>query len=147
MAESYQALLERAVNDLLAAFEVNAPPIPVEVMLQRPKPDMWQRVNLSELSAAFVNVRERYSPRMSIARLLVRYVCRSEWGAVRQLAQFQGDEQAVRIFARTLLMPRSLLEILPESNRNPVTVSYRFEVPEDEARVRLIELGYSVKSN
>src|ERR1700694_614062 len=60
-------LLEAATNDLIIAFDVTAPPVPVEIMLQRPKAGMWKEVNLSELSAAFINVKHRYSPRMSIA--------------------------------------------------------------------------------
>ncbi len=146
MSESYQAIMDAAIRDLLTAFDVNTPPVPVEIMLQRPKAGMWQQVNLSELSAAFVNVRERYSPRMSIARLLVRYICRSEWGLARNLAQFQNDEPAVRTFARTLLMPHPLIESIPETSRTLTGLSFRFEVPEDEARIRLIELGYSVKT-
>jgi hypothetical protein len=142
MPQPYSELIEIATNDLIAAFDVNMPPVPVEIMLQRPKPGMWQQVNLSELSAAFINVRERYSPRMSIARLLVRYICRSTWGADHNLGDLQNDEPAIRAFARTLLMPRQMIAALVESEREPFAISNRFEVPEDDARLRLIDLGY-----
>ena len=135
-------LMEKATADLIVAFDVTAPPIPAEIMLQRPKVGMWQQVNLSELSAAFINVRERYSPRMSIARLLVRYICRSAWGAKYQLAQFQSDDAAIRTFARVLMMPGSMIAALSDELRNPISISNRFEVPEEDAQQRLIELGY-----
>ena len=142
MAQPYLDLMETATNVLIVAFDVSVPPIPVEIMLQRPKPGMWQQVNLSELSAAFINVRERHSPRMSIARLLVRYICRSSWGADHSLSAFESDEQAIRAFARTLLMPLDMMAKLDPISRDPFFVSNRFEVPEQDARLRLIDLGY-----
>ncbi|MHB8627280.1 MAG: hypothetical protein ACYDBJ_15670 [Aggregatilineales bacterium] len=142
MAQAYMALMEAATADLIVAFDVTTPPVPAEIMLQRPKAGMWQQVNLSELSAAFINVRERYSPRMSIARLLVRYICRSAWGSKYQLAQFQTNEEAIRTFARVLLMPYTMIAALNDSSRNSITISNRFEVPEHDAQLRLIELGY-----
>ncbi len=142
MAQSYMEVMELATAELIVAFDVTAPPVPAEIMLQRPKAGMWQQVNLSELSAAFINVRQRYSPRMSIARLLVRYICRSAWGTKYQLAQFQTNEEAIRTFARVLLMPSAMIATLNDGSRNPITISNRFEVPEDDAQLRLIELGY-----
>ncbi len=142
MTENYLGLLEAATHDLVLAFDVIAPPVPVEIMLQRPKAGMWKEVNLSELSAAFINVKQRYSPRMSIARLLVRYICRSDWGAKHQLAAIMDNEQALRKFARTLLMPRPMLDALSPQSRTAMAISTRFEVPEEDARLRLIDLGY-----
>lgn len=142
MSQSFFDLMEAATNELVIAFDVDTPPVPVETMLQRPKPGMWQQVNLSELSAAFINVRERHSPRMSVARLLVRYICRSAWGANHQLGVLQNDEQAIRAFARTLLMPQAMIVRLDQSQRDPIMISDRFEVPENDARLRLIDLGY-----
>ena len=146
MVQPYLDLMETATNVLILAFDVSVPPVPVEIMLQRPKPGMWQQVNLSELSAAFINVRERHSPRMSIARLLVRYICRSTWGAEHNLSEFQSDEQAIRACARTLLMPRDMMAKLDPMSREPFFVSNRFEVPEPDARLRLIDLGYLIES-
>jgi hypothetical protein len=139
--------MEKATADLIAAFDVTGPPIPAEIMLQRPKTGMWQQVNLSELSAAFINVRERYSPRMSIARLLVRYMCRSAWGANYQLAEFQTDDAAIRMFARVLMMPSAMVAAVSIELRNPMSISNRFEVPEEDAQLRLIELGYLTADN
>src|SRR5216684_2426345 len=80
MPEGQLPVIEAAINELMTAFDVTDPPIPIEIMLQRPKAGMWKEINLSELSTAFINVRQRYSPRMSVARLLARLACRSEWG-------------------------------------------------------------------
>jgi hypothetical protein len=132
--------IEAAVNDLLTAFDVTTPPVPIEIMLQRPKAGMWKEVNLSELSAAFINVRQRFSPRMSIARLLVRHILRSEWATTRNLAPLLSDEDAIRAFARAILMPRVLLST-KTATRDPAVLSSRFEAPEDDVKLRLIDLG------
>ncbi len=134
--------IERAVSDLMAAFDVSNPPVPVEIMLQRPKAGMWKEVNLSELSTAFINIKQRYSPRMSVSRLLVRMICRCEWGVQRGLADLIKDEDGMRAFARAIMMPHAMLESLPVASRTPITISMRFEVPEEDARLRLEELGY-----
>ncbi len=142
MPEPFLNLAEAAVNDLIAAFDVTAPPIPVEIMLQRPKAGMWKEVNLSELSQAFINLKQRYSPRMSIARLLVRYICRSEWGEKHNVASLSDDDRTLKAFARALLIPRTMIDAMLEAQREPITISNRFEVPEEDARLRLIDLGY-----
>ncbi len=136
--------IEQAVSDLMAAFDVTNPPVPVEIMLQRPKAGMWKEVNLSELSTAFINIKQRYSPRMSVSRLLVRMICRCEWGAQRKLADLVKDEETMRAFARAIMMPHRMLDALPIASRTPITISMRFEVPEDDARLRLEELGYLI---
>jgi hypothetical protein len=136
--------IEKAVSDLMTAFDVTNPPVPVEIMLQRPKAGMWKEVNLSELSTAFINIKQRYSPRMSVSRLLVRMICRCEWGVKRGLAELIKDEDAMRAFARAIMMPHAMLDVLPIASRTPITISMRFEVPEEDARLRLEELGYLI---
>jgi hypothetical protein len=144
MTSDTLAQIEAAVNDLLTAFDVITPPVPVEIMLQRPKAGMWKEVNLSELSAAFINVRQRFSPRMSIARLLVRHILRSDWAASRNLAPLLNDDEAIRAFARAILMPRALLAGKTAS-RDPAVLSTRFELPEDDVILRLNDLGIRVE--
>ncbi len=141
-SNDYKPLLETATADLIAVFDVTTPPIPVELMLQRPRAGMWKEVNLSELSMAFINVKHRYSPRMSIARLLVRHICRSDWGTTHHLTVLTDNDLALRAFARTLLMPRTMLEGFDVPGHTLVAISTRFEVPEDDVRLRLADLGY-----
>src|SRR5258708_1516642 len=126
MSASELDVIENAVVDLMAAFDVSGPPIPVEIMLQRPKPGMWREVNLSELSTAFINVKQRYSPRMSVGRLLARNICRSDWGAKRNLTPISSSEESLRALARAILMPRSMLAALPDASRTPIAISMRF---------------------
>ncbi len=142
MQSSTLSLFEVAVSDLVAAFDVKRPPVPVELMLQRPRPEMWNEVNLGELSMAFISIKSRYSPRMSVARLLARHICRSTWGASHQLAPYVDSEDDIRMFARAIVMPGSLLAQVSIGSRAPLIVSERFEVPEEDAEIRLIELGY-----
>ncbi|MCS6870145.1 MAG: hypothetical protein RML95_06050 [Anaerolineae bacterium] len=135
------ALFERAVADLLSAFDVERPPVPVELILQRPRPTMWREVNLSELSLSFISTEHPFSPRMSIARLLARRMCRCDWGAERGLAAFAEDEEALRALARAIVMPRRMLEEMPNAQRTLLNISLRFETPEKDAALRLSELG------
>ncbi len=137
------ALFERVVTDLLSAFEVERPPVPLELMLQRPRPTMWQEVKLDELSLSFISLEHPFSPRMSIARLLVRHLCRCAWGAERGLAPYAEDDEAVRALARAIVMPRAMLEALPAAQRTPQNLSARFEAPERDVALRLSELGLS----
>src|SRR5258708_39120945 len=92
MPEDQLPVIEAAINELMTAFDVTDPPIPIEIMLQRPKAGMWKEINLSELSTAFINVRQRYSPRMSVARLLARLACRHDCGDRRNLGTRRGTE-------------------------------------------------------
>lgn len=136
-------LIEAAVSDLVAIYDVVQPPVPIELILQRPKAGMgmWQEVNLSELSTSFIVLKQRYSPRMSIARLLARNICRSAWGEKHRIDQIGGTDEGIRALARALVMPRGLLEAVPVANRTLIVLSLRFEVPEEDARLRLQDLG------
>jgi hypothetical protein len=40
-----------------------------------------------------------------------------------------------------LVMPRAMIESLNKASRNPTTMSMQFEVPEEDARLRLQELN------
>ena len=142
MTEDQFAIIEAAITDLLTAFEVSDPPVPVEIMLQRPKAGMWKDMNLAELSTAFINIKDRYSPRMSVARFLARMACRSEWGDQHNLGVVCSTDDGLRALARAVLMPRAMLDRLAASSRTPMAISMRFEVPESDARQRLIDLGY-----
>jgi hypothetical protein len=134
---------ELAVNDLMVAFDIQRPPVPVELMLQRPRPGMWKEINLSELSISFLDIRQRHSPRMSVARLLARNMCRCDWGIARGLDEYANSDADIRALARAIVMPQSMIAELSLSSRAPVMLSNRFEVPEEDARVRLRELGLS----
>ncbi|MFW5691121.1 MAG: hypothetical protein ACOCXZ_01360 [Chloroflexota bacterium] len=134
--------LEAAASALVAAFEIHAPPIPVETMLREPRPGMWETVDINKLSGTFMSLKDIYSPRMSLARMLVRHVVNSPWGSDHDLlALLRQDEHYVRAFARMLVMPREMIDSLTPNQRNPGTIAVEFEVPEDDARQRLAELS------
>jgi len=137
------ALIDKGVDDILTAFDVDTPPVPVELMLQRPREGLWQEIDLSEMSATFLNLRDRYAPRMSAVRLLARSVIRSEWGQARGLAQL-GEENPdnVNLLARAIIIPRQLLDVMGDDiTLDKTTVSLHFEVPEADAELRLADLG------
>jgi len=132
--------LEQIANEICETFEIYAPPVPVELMLQKPRNKMWEELDPTQLSGNFLSIKDRYSPRMSLARLLVRHIAASDWGKGRELNTLLGDTEALNTFARMLMMPEDMVVGLTTSNRNPKTMSIHFEVPEDEARQRLLEL-------
>ena len=133
--------LETVATELLDTFEIGSPPVPIETMLQYPKADMWREVDINQLSGSFISVKEHYSPRMSLARLLARHVVSSAWGKQRGLFELRQDDSSIRAFARMLIMPVGMVKALSAGARTPTTMSMHFEVPEDDARLRLDELA------
>ena len=131
---------EAVAMELITAFDIKSPPIPIESMLQHPQEGMWQEVDLRNLSISFLSVRETYSPRMSLCRLLARHVITSEWGHNRGTDQIHTEEDIHR-FARMLIMPLEMVQALSSGARNPTTMSLHFEVPEEDARLRLEEIA------
>ena len=135
------ARLESVTQELMDAFDITAPPIPIESMLQHPCEDMWEELDISQLSASFLNVNESYSPRMSLARLLARHVVNCNWGEARNLRGILKEEGKLYRFARMLVMPETMILQLTPTARTPQLVSVHFEVPEEDARLRLQELS------
>ncbi len=143
MTETSQ--LEAIAGELIETFQIDNPPIPIEIMLQRPKPDMWDEVDITELSVGFLKTGGHFSPRMSLARLLARHIVQSDWGKGRNLYDIfnksENSEELIRAFARMLIMPLGMVKALSVGARTPVTMSMHFEVPEEDARLRLKELA------
>jgi hypothetical protein len=132
--------LEAIANEVMEAFEVYAPPVPIEVMLQQPPPGMWDVVDVTQLSGSFLSIKDKFSPRMSLARLLTRHVAASEWGRARGLFTTLQEGDNLQRFARMLIMPSEMMMGLTSSQRSASFVSNHFEVPEEDASQRLIEL-------
>lgn len=135
------SIFDGTVNELLMLYEIKLAPVPIEIILQRPKPGMWEQINFSEMSLGLGNIKSRYSPRMSLARMLARIIISSDWGTPRKLNSFGRDEDLIRAFARALVMPREWLIAMPPAARTPALISMRYEVPEEDVRLRLTELG------
>ena len=131
--------LEAIAAEILKLFNIVSPPVPIETMLQHPKENMWEELDINQLSGSFLSIREYYSPRMSLARLLARHIASSPWGRERGMFQLMTDEDTVRAFARMLIMPLDMVRNLSTAARNPTAMSMHFEVPEEDARMRLQE--------
>jgi hypothetical protein len=132
--------LEGVAIELMDVFDINSPPIPIESMLQRPREDMWDEVDITHLSSTFLKVNDVHSPRMSLARMLARHVVSSPWGVARSLSGLLHDPDMLHVFARMLIMPRHMVMQLTTGARTPTAMSVHFEVPEEDARKRLIEM-------
>lgn len=141
--QEFFEVIEKAIDEILAVFDVDRPPVPVELMLQRPREGMWPEIDLSEMSATFLNLHDRYAPRMSAVRLLARNIARSEWGRQRGLGSVLDDPTRINIFARALIIPKQLLDKIDFDLRDKSAISLRFEVPEGDAQQRLEDLGYA----
>jgi hypothetical protein len=134
--------IEPVVDEILAAFDVDRPPVPVELMLQRPRENTWPEIDLSEMSVTFLSLHDRYAPRMSAVRLLARNIARSEWGQQRGLTTLLIDTHTLNVFARALLVPKSLLDKFDKEVHEKTAISFRFELPEDDAQARLEDMEY-----
>lgn len=132
--------LETYASELIDTFEIKTPPVPVESMLHDPKEGMWEQVDVTQLSGTFLSFSSQYSPRMSLARMLVRHIMTSEWGKSRQLDTLIGDDDTLAAFARMIIMPQEMVKDLSSGGRNPTTMSLQFEVPEEDARMRLQDM-------
>ena len=136
--------LESVVDELLRLYNVTAPPIPIEQMLQKPYPEMWDDVDLNEFSSSFLSVSTPFAPRMSLARFLARHIAKSTWGEKRGLSDIE-ENGLIPPFARILAMPGGLVMEISEASRTPEIISLHFEVPEDDARLRLEDLAAYVE--
>lgn len=142
MTQTEHETLEQVATALASAFNIHAPPVPVETMLQKPLAGMWQELNVSQLSGSFLSFKEPFSPRMSMARLLVRHLIASPWGSNYNLASVIGrDEDKLRLLARMIIMPRDMIEAIPVMQRSASYISTYFEVPESDAQARLLDLS------
>lgn len=139
MNDTYKQL-DRIVDELMEIFEIHTPPVPIETMLNNPRNAMWKEVNVAQLTGSFLTFTDQYSPRMSMARLLARHVINCEWGKAKNLPDMVDDDETLRVFARMLIMPAELLNVVGQAMRTPNTVSMQFEVPEDDAHKRLLQL-------
>lgn len=133
--------IENAVEEILDAFDVDHPPVPVELMLRNPPNGMWDGFDLTELSATFLSLSDRFAPRMSVVRLLARNIARSQWGQERELLPVLDDADLIRYLARALVMPKRMVAVFEP--RTPSAMSTRFEVPEQDVEARLKDLGYT----
>ena len=132
--------LEAIAAELIAEFDVNYAPVPIETILQNPKDGMWEKVDITQHSGSFLSLKNPYSPRMSIARLLARHAASCPWGRERDLFTLLREGDNLKLFARMLVMPKPLVEKVSTAARNPTTMSLQFEVPEDDIRIRLDEI-------
>ena len=141
MSNVTQDLIEAAVNEIMRLFDIDQPPVPVELMLERPREGLWSRADLAELTSSFLVMTDRYSPRMSVARLLARHIARCEWGEAYGLGPIYSSKSLTNNFARALMMPQPMLEDAMQNANSRMAVINKFEVPEADYSLRLEELG------
>ncbi len=77
---------------------------------------------------------------MSLARFLARHIAKSSWGQQRGLDGIDDDDPIIHRFARVIAMPGEMVMEINAESRTPELISLHFEVPEDDAKLRLDEL-------
>ncbi len=137
--------LEEATDEIIVVFDVDQPPVPIELMIERPREGLWSRADLADLTSSFLVISDRYSPRMSVARLLARHIARSDWGVERGLETVYFSKELTNQFARALLMPRVMTREAAESGQSATALINRFEVPTKDFHLRLEELGIEME--
>lgn len=140
MNDALYTQLDEIVDNLMDVFEIHTPPVPIETMLNSPRNAMWKEVNVAQLTGSFLTFTDQYSPRMSMARLLARHVINCDWGKEQNLPAMVDDDATLRVFARMLIMPAGMLKVTSRASRTPSTISMQFEVPEEDAHKRLLQL-------
>ena len=130
-------------EQLLAAYEIHSPPVPIEAILQRPQPDMWDRIDLSALSSTFFAAGGPYRLRLALANLLAGLLTSTEWGAQRGLNGLNSNKEEMESLARAILMPRAWLARLPAASLTVAAISPIYQVPAAEVAIRLRELDVS----
>lgn len=143
MSNVTQEQIEAAANEIMALFDVDQPPVPIELMLERPRAGLWPRADLAELTSSFLVMTDRYSPRMSVARLLARHIARCPWGAERGLEPVAHSKTLISAFARALMMPREMVGESVEAGLSRIAMINKFEVPESDFQDRVVELGWN----
>ncbi len=133
--------IENVSSELIAIFQVEFPPVPLEIMLQHPFPDMWEEVEISLASGSFMILNDPYRPRMSLARLLAREIVGCNWGIERGLLPYKDDKPALITLARAVTMPKSMVLKLDPAARVPGVMSDYFEVPIKDVIRRLEDLN------
>ncbi len=136
--------LARLAEALLRYYDVHAPPVPIERMLQKPPTGI--SIDFNQISFIMEHGLYRYEPRMAMARLLYREIAHSltaqEALGVRA-PQFVSPAE-VKFFARCLLMPPGWLKVLAEQGLSLEQISGQLQVPSDAVIIRLTELGLPV---
>jgi len=73
--------------------------------------------------------------------MLARHVATCSWGTSRGLSELERDDVKLYSFARMLIMPANMIMQVNQNARTPHLLGTYFEVPEEDARLRLEELG------
>jgi hypothetical protein len=141
------ARINRLVNALLERYQVIAPPVPVDHMLNQPLDDLWE-AQPDQISFILGHGIYRYAPRLAEARLLYRVLSDSPIAREAGLdAPWPTTRRAIKYFARCLLMPEEWIRALPQPDRTPDAVSEIFQVTSYDAIIRLAELGLPVPAD
>jgi hypothetical protein len=130
--------LAAVADALVALFEITEPPVPVEMMMNNPRPGLWTHTDFSQLTFSFAIRGDRHAPRISMARMIVRLMIDTEFGRKYRLPELIGiSPERITEMARLILVPDILLNHLPQSEHNAIAVAMTFMIPEDDAEARL----------
>lgn len=134
--------LESVIDELIETFNIQAPRVVVEQMLQFPKEDMCQAVDITQITDGIrLNPKDGvFGVRASTARFFARNLVESAWGKAHGIDQMTSDEDIAQL-GRMIMLPRKLILRIDEKFRTVSEISREFEAPESDVTIRLTQLG------
>ncbi|MBN1681716.1 MAG: hypothetical protein JW966_15655 [Anaerolineae bacterium] len=141
-----RARLEYLATQLLTLSRALRLPVPIEDILYSPPLDLWH-INPDQPPPCLMQTHDPLIKRLEMARTVARLVGESGWEPRQRLLGSQSfSRNESDIFCMALLIPTALLAGLNEQQRLPGRVSCLFQVPDEQAAIRLVELGYVART-
>lgn len=135
--------LDALAQKILDTYNLNQPPVPIEMILQHPPKELLPAVDITDLSLVFGIGEHRYEYRVAIARLLYRELCRHK-NELQETLPCTND--AARYFAAALLIPAEwALKYIRRPLVNLQQISETFQVPEYMMASRLAQMGKRIR--
>jgi hypothetical protein len=123
---------------------VTEPPVPIEQMLEEPPPGL-DKLDLDQISSVMEHGLYSHAPRLAMARLLCREIARSK--TARALLGVDvpiKSYEAIKYFARCLLMPSHWIRQLSEQGLSIEQISTYLQAPSYAVVTRLAELDLPI---
>jgi len=139
--------LDQLADLLLERYHITAPPVPASLMQ---KQTLYQLGDIpyDQISFGLGHGIYEYAPHLAEARLLYHRLSNSEAALHAGFeASWPISRHEIKYFARRLLLPEAWIRNLHAVDRTPAAISEKFQVPSQDAIVRLAELGLPVPAD
>lgn len=137
-------MIECLVRGLLHLYKVAYPPVPIEIMLERPYPAFATAAKQQKKRKELAAVEDATERRWIRARDLYFRIYYNE-ESVEMMEKFDlvGSDAEAEHFAGCLLLPEEWLRLAAGKVKRVTTMVRAFNAPQDKIAARLVELGCS----